>query len=195
MNKQFNINIEIRDVQQNILNHLQKHWKLFAAEGVFFIILGSTAIIVPQVFSIGIALFLGWLLLIGAGFQIFRALSMIDMPGFSLWFFIGLLQAVVGYFLITDPLSGVMTLTILLTLFFAIEGGVKVYLAFMMRPLARWGWVFISGFTSLLLAIIVWAGWPETASWVLGLLVGINMIFLGWSLLSISLHHRTDSSA
>jgi uncharacterized membrane protein HdeD (DUF308 family) len=88
-----------------------------------------------------------------------------------------------------------MTLTILLTLFFAIEGGVKVYLAFMMRPLARWGWVFISGFTSLLLAIIVWAGWPETVSWVLGLLVGINMIFLGWSLLSISLHHRTDSSA
>ncbi len=193
MNKHFNINIEIREVQQNILNYLQKHWKLFAAEGVFFIILGSTAIIIPQVFSIGIALFLGWLLLIAATFQIFRALRMIKMPGFSLWLFIGLLQAVVGYFLVADPLAGVMTLTMLLTLFFAIEGSAKVFLAFMMRPLARWGWVLFSGFTSLLLAIIVWAGWPGTASWVLGLMLGINMIFLGWSLLNLSLHHRTDS--
>ena len=192
MNKHFNINIGILDIQQSILSYLQKHWKLFAAEGVFFIILGFTAIIVPQVFSIGIALFLGWLLLIAATFQISRALSMINMPGFSLWFFIGLLQAVVGYFLLTDPSRGVITLTMLLTIFFAIEGSAKIFLAFMMRPLARWGSVFFSGFTSLLLAIIVWAGWPETASWVLGVMLGINMIFLGWSLLNLSLHHRTD---
>jgi len=191
INKQFSINIEINELQQNIQHYLQKHWKLFAIEGIFFIILGSIAIIVPQVFTIAIALFLGWLLLAGGGFQVFRALSMINMPGFSLWFFIGALQLVIGYFLIADPTKGVMTLTLLLTLFFAVEGLVKIYLAFMMRPLSHWGWVFFSGLTALLLAIIVWAGWPETASWVLGLLLGINMIFLGWSLLSISLQHKT----
>ncbi|NOR72050.1 MAG: HdeD family acid-resistance protein [Methylomarinum sp.] len=174
-----------------MLRYLQKHWKLFAAEGVFFIILGSTAIIIPQVFTVGIALFFGWLLLIGGVFQIIRALSMIDMPGFSLWFFIGSLQTLIGYFLVTDPTKGVMTLTMLLTILFAFEGIIKIYLAFMMRPLARWSGVCFSGFTSLLLAIVVWLGWPGTALWVLGLLLGINMIFLGWSLLNISLHHKT----
>ena len=65
MNKQLNINIEIQEIQQKMLSYLQKHWKLFAAEGVFFIILGSIAVIIPQVFSQGITLFLGGLFLIG----------------------------------------------------------------------------------------------------------------------------------
>lgn len=192
MSEQMSVNIEILEIQQKILSHLQKHWKLFAAEGVFFIILGTIAIIIPQVFTVGIALVLGWLLLIGGTVQLIRALSMIKMPGFGLWLFIGLLQVVIGYFLVADTTEGVMTLTLLLTLFFALEGIAKIYLAFMMRPLAQWGWMLFSGFTALLVAIVVWVGWPETASWVLGLLLGINMIFLGVSLLGISLQHKTQ---
>jgi len=190
MSEQLNINIEIREIQQKMLSYLQKHWKLFAAEGVFFIILGSIAVIIPQFFSVGITLLLGWLLLIGGIIQIVRAIIMISMPGVSLWLFIGLLQAVVGYFLVADPTDGVMTLTMLLTAFFAMEGMTEIFLSLMMRPLARWGWVLFSGLTSLLLAIIVLVGWPGTALWVLGLLLGINMIFLGWSLLNMSLYHK-----
>ncbi|RKZ64069.1 MAG: HdeD family acid-resistance protein, partial [Gammaproteobacteria bacterium] len=147
-------------------------------------------IIVPHIFTLAIALFLGWLLLIAGIIQTIRALSMINMPGFNLWFFIGLLQAGIGYFLVTEPSEGAMTLTMLLTVFFAMEGIAKISLAFMMRPLARWNWVMFSGATSLLLAIIILMGWPGTALWALGLLVGINMIFLGWTLLNISLHHK-----
>jgi len=190
MNQQFNINIEIKETQEKMLNYLQQHWKIFTAEGIFFIILGSIAIIVPQVFTVGIALFLGWLLLIGGAFQAARALTMINMPSFSLWFFISILQLLIGYFLVTDIMQGVMTLTLLLTVFFAIEGLVKIYLAFMMRPLAKWRWILFSGMTALFLAILVWIGWPGTATWLLGLLLGVNMIFLGWSILSISLHHK-----
>jgi len=190
MNQAFNINIEIKETQEQMLHYLQKHWKIFTAEGIFFIILGSIAIIVPQVFTVGIALFLGWLLLIGGAFQVARALMMINMPSFSLWFFISILQLLIGYFLVTDTMQGVMTLTLLLTVFFALEGLVKIYLAFMMRPLAKWGWVLFSGITALFLAILVWVGWPETATWVFGLLLGINMIFLGWSILSLSMQHK-----
>ncbi len=191
MKQQFNINIELQELQLNILNYLQKHWKLFAVEGVFFIVLGSIAIIIPQVFTIGIALLLGWLLLVAGIFQIIRSLSLRNMPGISFWLFSGLLQVIIGYFLVIKPTAGVLTLTMLLTLFFALEGVAKISMALMMRPLSRWGWVFFSGLTSLFLAIVVWAGWPGTASWVLGLLLGINMIFLGYSLLNISLHHKT----
>nr|WP_305909863.1 hypothetical protein [Methylomarinum sp. Ch1-1]MDP4522801.1 hypothetical protein [Methylomarinum sp. Ch1-1] len=62
----------------------------------------------------------------------------------------------------------------------------------MMRPLAHWGSMLFSGITALVLAIVVWAGWPSTGLWVLGLLLGINMIFLGWTLVRISLHHKTS---
>ena len=185
------ITIDLQQMQQIIVEYLQKHWKLFFAEGVFFVILGTLAIIVPHVFTLGIILFLGWLLLLGGIFQFIRAVSIINMPGFSLWFALGLLQTVIGYFLVTEPAQGSLTITLLLTVFFAIEGLAKIYFALMMRPLSQWGWVFFSGFTALFLAIVVWMGWPQTGLWVLGLLLGVNMIFLGWSLIKISLHHKT----
>jgi uncharacterized membrane protein HdeD (DUF308 family) len=183
------IDIEIREMQQRMQEFLKVHWKFFLAEGAFFIILGIAAIIVPQIFTIAIALFIGWLLLLGGIVQIARAIRFIAMPGFNLWIFIGILQVIIGYYLIAQPAKGALTLTMLMTLFFAMEGIAKISLAFMMRPLAHWVWVFFSGFTALMLSVVVWAGWPGTAAWVLGMLLGINMIFLGGSLVRISLHH------
>jgi uncharacterized membrane protein HdeD (DUF308 family) len=112
------------------------------------------------------------------------------MPGVSIWFFIGLLQIVVGYMLVTEPAQSSLTITMMLTLFFAVEGLAKIYFALMMRSLSQWGWILFSGITALILAIVVWIGWPQTGLWVLGLLIGVNMVFLGWSLIKISLHHR-----
>jgi uncharacterized membrane protein HdeD (DUF308 family) len=183
------IEIEVREMQERMQEYLRMHWKFFLAEGAFFIILGITAIIVPQIFTIAIALFIGWLLLLGGIFQIARAIRFSSMPGFGMWLLIGILQVIIGYFLIAQPMKGALTLTMLMTLYFAVEGIAKISLAFMMRPLAHWGWVFFSGFTALMLSVVVWAGWPGTAAWVLGLLLGINMIFLGGSLVRISLHH------
>lgn len=162
-------------------------------EGLLFVILGIMAVSAPHVSTIGITLFLGWLLLLGGVVQIIRATRFISMPGFSLWFLIGALQAVVGYFLITEPLHGSLTLTLLFTLFFAIEGLIKMFIAMMMRPLPHWVSMFFTGITALCLAIAVWLGWPDTGYWVLGLLLGINMIALGWVLIKISLHHKTTS--
>ncbi|MGZ8953514.1 MAG: HdeD family acid-resistance protein [Methylovulum sp.] len=183
--------IELQQSHQSIFNYLQKHWKIFLAEGVFFVILGTLAIIVPHIFTTAITVFLGWLLLMGGIVQIIRAASIFNMPGFSLWIIIGILQLIIGYFLVTEPTQGSLTLTMLLTVFFAMEGFTKIYLAFVMRPVANWSWVFFSGITALFLAMLVWVGWPDTGTWVLGLLVGINMVFLGWSLIKISLHHKT----
>lgn len=187
------IDIEIREMQQRMQEFFQTHWKFFLAEGIFFIILGIAAIIVPQIFTIAITLFIGWLLLLGGIFQIVRAIRFSSMPGFGMWLLIGVLQVIIGYFLIAQPMKGVLTLTMLMTLYFVVEGIAKISLALTMRPLPHWGWVLFSGFTALLLAVVVWAGWPGTAAWVLGLLLGINMIFLGGSLVKISLYHKDSA--
>ena len=192
MNKTEDINIEIKQLQQQMLNYLQTHWKFFLAEGIFFIILGLCAVLIPQFFTVAIVVFLGWIILFGGIVQISRAFMFSDMPGFVLWLFMGILQVVVGYLFIAEPAAGVLTLTMLITLFFALEGIAKISLALMMRPLANWGFILFSGITALAFALIIWISWAETADWLLGLLLGINMIFMGWSLVKISLHHKEN---
>lgn len=192
MSKLDDINIEMQHIQQQMQNYLQMHWRLFLAEGIFFIFLGLSAIVIPQFFTVAIVVFLGWLLLFGGIAHVSRALMFTNMPGFGWWLFMGILQVVVGYLFITRPVAGALTLTVLITVFFALEGVAKISLALMMRPLANWGFILFSGVTALVFALIIWISWSETAHWLLGLFLGINMVFLGWSLVKISLHHKAQ---
>ncbi len=186
------INSEIKHMQQHLQNYLQSHWQLFLAEGVLFVLLGLSAIVVPQLFTVATVLFLGWILLFGGIIHLSRAFMISDMPGFGWWLFMGALQVSIGYLFITKPIAGALTLTMLMTVFFALEGVAKISLALMMRPLPNWGFILFSGITALVFALIIWLSWSETAHWLLGLFLGINMVFLGWSLIKISLHHKTQ---
>jgi len=190
MNKQENVDSDIQRLQQEMLNYFQTHWKLFLLEGFFFILLGISAVLIPQFFTVAIVIFLGWIILFGGVVHIGRALVFSAMPGFGTWLFMGALQVVVGYLFITQPAAGVLTLTVLVALFFAFEGIAKISLAFMMRPLPNWGLMLFSGITALVFALIISISWAETSQWLLGLLLGINMIFLGWTLVKISLYHK-----
>ncbi|MGJ0516625.1 MAG: HdeD family acid-resistance protein [Methylomicrobium sp.] len=192
MNTKQNVDIEIQLIQQQMQNYFQKHWKLFLAEGVLFIVLGLCAVVVPQLFSVAVVIFLGWLILFGGIVHISRALMFSGMPGFGSWLFMGILQAVVGYLFIAQPAAGVFTLTILITLFFVLEGMAKISLAFMMRPLPNWGLILFSGITALVFAFIIAISWSESSQWLLGLFFGINMIFLGATLVKISLYHKVS---
>lgn len=192
MNKIDDINTELQHMQQQMQEYLQTHWRLFLAEGIFFIFLGLCAIVIPQFFTVAIVVFLGWILLFGGIVHVGRAFVFSNMPGFGWWLFMGFLQVIVGYLFITMPVAGALTLTMLMTVFFALEGVAKISLAFMMRPLANWGFILFSGFTALAFALIILISWSESAHWLLGLFLGINMVFLGWSLVKISLHHKTQ---
>ena len=185
-----NNSLGLQEIQEKMQQYFQTHWKLFLIEGIFLIILGLIAILVPHFFTVAIVVSLGWILLLGGVMLVTRALMFFDMPGFGLWLFMGVLQAGIGYLFLSQPLDGILTLTLLMTLFFALEGLAKIAFALLMRPLTHWGYVLFSGITALFLAIVVWAGWPGTAEWVLGLIFGINLFFGGWSLVNISLHHK-----
>lgn len=182
--------VELAHMQQQILDYLQKHWRLFLIEGVILMLLGIAAVVIPQFFSVVTVLFLGWIIVLAGAIHVGRALFFSEMPGFGLWLVLGTLQIIVGYLLIADPIAGVMTLTMMMTLFFALEGVIKIYWAFMLRPLPQWNFVLFSGVTALLFAVVILVFWSETAHWLLGLFVGINMIILGWSIVKMSLSHK-----
>jgi uncharacterized membrane protein HdeD (DUF308 family) len=89
------------------------------------------------------------------------------------------------------PIAGVLTLTLALIAFFILEGLSAILLALEhRRHLPSWGWVLFSGLVDLLLAFLIWDGWPSSADWAIGLLVGINMVFLGLSLIMTALAAR-----
>ncbi|MDO9104940.1 MAG: DUF308 domain-containing protein [Methylovulum sp.] len=191
MNEIKNFQVEIQQIQQQMQVYLQSHWKLFLAEGIFFILLGVCAMVIPQFFTAAIIIFLGWIMLLGGSVHLGRALFFSNIPGFGIWLFLGLLQIVVGCLFIAKPVVGILTITMLMTLFFAFEGIAKISLAILMRPLVHWGFVLFSGITALAFALVILLTWSETAHWLLGVFLGINMILLGGSLVKISLHHKS----
>ncbi len=175
---------------QRMQEYLQKHWWLFLVEGVFFLLLGFAAIVIPQVISVVIVIFMGWLIVLAGVMHLGRSLFFRDFPGLGIWLGLGILQIAVGYLLIADPFAGIVTFTIMIAIFFALEGILKMYLAFKMRPLGQWHGVLISGVTSFFFATTILVFWPEIEHWLLGLLMGINMAILGGSMVIMSLRFK-----
>jgi uncharacterized membrane protein HdeD (DUF308 family) len=171
---------------------LRAHWRVFLFEGIALFILGLGAIIVPPIATLAVETILGWLLLVSGVVGLVSTFSMRRAPGFGWALFSALLGIVAGVVLIGWPLSGVLSLTVVLTAFLVIEGFVSIMYAFEHRRGAsgRWGMMLVSGIIDLILACIIFAGLPGTAAWAIGLLLGVNLVFGGATLIAMALHAR-----
>ncbi len=180
------------DIQRAVTNAIRAHWGLFLFEGIMLIILGAAAIILPEVATLAFTLVIGWIFLISGGVGLVTTFWMRNAPGF--WW--ALLSAVIaiaaGILLIRWPISGTLSLTLVLIAFFAVEGIATIMYAIEHRAQlsSRWGWMLASGIVDLILAGIIFAGLPGTAAWALGLLVGINMLFGGTAMIGMALAAR-----
>ena len=180
-------------VQRALAQSIRDHWMMFLIEGIVLVVLGLLAIVVPQVATLAVALVVGWLFLISGIVGLITTFMARGAPGF--WW--ALLSAVVaiaaGIVLLAKPVSGAFSLTYLLIAFFIIEGVVSIMYALEHKKelSGRWTWMLVSGIIDLILAAMILAGLPSTAEWALGLLVGINMLFGGTSMIAMALHART----
>lgn len=155
-------------------------------ESILIILLGIAAIAAPQFFTLGVELFLGFLFIAVGIVQLIRLFQSWGSPGHWSTLFSALLNLVIGGLLLFFPLAGIFTLTFFLIAYFLLDGISKIYLSFQLKPYESWGWVLFSGILSLLLAGLIFTGLPGTAIWVLGLLLGINLIFYGVGLFAIA---------
>ena len=182
---------DLEDIRRHLASTIHSHWKLFLAQGILMMVLGFLAVLEPNVATVAVSLFVGWLFFIGG---IFRAVSVWrsrGMPGFAWSMLTAVLAIALGLILILRPLAGVLTLTMVLIAFFIVEGVSSIMGAIQHRQhLRSWGWVLLSGIVDLFLAYLIWAGWPSSADWAIGLLVGINMLFFGLSLVMTALAAR-----
>jgi len=184
---------DIERLQRKVASSLHEHWVLFLVEGIVLVILGAAAVLIPPIATLAIAIFLGWLFLISGVVGLVTTFMMRNAPGF--WW--ALLSAVIGIaagiVLLLWPVSGAVSLTLVLIVFFIMEGVATIMFALdHKRELSgQWGWMVASGIVDLVLAGIIFAGLPASAAWAIGLLVGINMLFGGVAMITMALHARS----
>ncbi|SRR5260221_1210374 len=174
---------------------LAKSWKGLMAVGVLAIFIGCIAILVPAVASVGTAIFIGWILLIAGAFLIAAAFSAHSIGTVVLRLLWAVLTVIVGLWLIVEPHNGTLTLTLVLGIYFLFMGLTRITAAFLGRGQPNAGLVGLSGVAGLLVGILVLAKFPSSADWAIGLLVGIDLIFAGWTLTSVALVGRDLSRA
>lgn len=180
------------DMSQALHDALGTYWRLFMFQGAMLTILGIAAIVYPAPASVAVDFYVGWLFLISGVVGLVTTFAAKDIPAF-LWNLItAALSTIIGLLLLWKPVEGTISLTLLLTSYFIVEGVFQIVTSIAYREVLgrSWGWMIFSGLADLVLAAIVILNWPNTASWTLGLIVGINLLTSGVAILSMGFAGR-----
>jgi uncharacterized membrane protein HdeD (DUF308 family) len=190
-------NSSLGDIQLQFKQAVRDHWVLFLIQGLVMAILGLFAVAAPVIATLAVEIYAGWLFLISGIVGIVTLFTRQNISSFLWTLIAAVLALVVGFLLIWRPAAGVVSLTLLLTGFFIAEGIVQIQAAFKYRSAVgnAWTWMLFSGVVDLVLAAIILMGWPGTAAWTLGLLVGINLFMSGLALVMTSLACRSLTEA
>jgi uncharacterized membrane protein HdeD (DUF308 family) len=182
-------------VRDAIAKTLTEHWKLFLIEGIILVVLGVLAVMVPLLAGLAVTVLFGWLFLISGIAGLISTFAMRHAPGFWWSLASAVLGIVVGLLLLVQPVQGLLSLTFVLIAFFILEGIATIMFALEHKQSlsGRWGWMLVSGIVDLFLAAIILTGLPGAAAWALGLIVGINMLFGGASLIGMALSARSQT--
>jgi uncharacterized membrane protein HdeD (DUF308 family) len=186
------VNPSLTDMQRAMQDAFRVHWRLMMFQGVIMIILGALAVAAPVIATIAIDIYIGWLFLISGVIGLLALFSTNDIPAFLWGLITAALSVALGVLLIWRPVEGAASLTFLLTAFFFVEGVFQIATSLVYRELipGTWGWMLASGLSDLVLVAAIVYGWPESAVWVLGLLVGFNLIISGWAIVMTSFAGR-----
>jgi uncharacterized membrane protein HdeD (DUF308 family) len=160
------------------MDALSRNWGWLLALAVLMIVLGLMAVAAPVYATFAVQMLLGWILVIGGIAQAIHAFMARGWGGFLF------------ELLLVNPVEGALALTIVLAAFLIVEGIFKIVMAWRVRAHPRWGWLLASGIMSLILGALIWAEWPSSALWVIGLLVGVHLLFTGWALIMLALAAR-----
>jgi uncharacterized membrane protein HdeD (DUF308 family) len=174
---------------------IHDHWGLFLTEGIILSVLGFAAMLIPLLAGIATTIFLGWLFLIAGAVGLVATLRARQAPGFVWSLLSALVALLVGGVLVWNPLRGLVTLTYVMIAFFVVDGiFIICYALAHRRELSgRWEWMMANGVVDLILAGVVIAGLPGTLIWALGLLLGIDLLFGGASLIVMALTARKEA--
>jgi uncharacterized membrane protein HdeD (DUF308 family) len=171
------------------LQHLRDHWLLLLVLGIALVLVGMFAIASSFIATLATVALFGTLLFVGAIFQLVNALTCRNWRGFLVFLLTAILYGVVGLIMMNHPVAAAAGLTLMLAAAFIAGGIIRIVVAAIER-FHSWGWVMLNGFVNLFLGIYIWRHFPEDALWIIGLFVGVELIFSGWSWIFLALGIR-----
>jgi uncharacterized membrane protein HdeD (DUF308 family) len=179
------------------IDQLHKRWGWVVGLGIVLVVLGTIAIGSSVLFTLASMVFVGWLLIIGGVLQAINALASKERPSFFIDLFSGLLYSVAGFLIVVHPAATAVGLTLMIAILLIFGGVFRIALAMAVRYDNRF-WLVLHGVINLLLGTCILQEWPVSGLWVIGLFIGIDMLFNGWSLImlgmaakNLSAHDRT----
>jgi uncharacterized membrane protein HdeD (DUF308 family) len=180
---------EIQALDIRIPAELVRNWGWFLAFGIGLVLLGVLAIARSVAATVASMLFFGWLLLIAAGIEIVQAIMVGKWAGLFQHWLGAVLFGVLGAMMVWRPVATAEVLTLLIGALFLVAGLFKLITPFVVS-LPDWGWHALSGIVTLVLGILILAQWPVSGLWVIGLFVGIELIFYGGAWIALALGLR-----
>lgn len=182
---------------QSAMNQAVKtHWKAFLFEGILLVVLGIAALVLPPLASLATAIFLGWMFLVGGIGGLIATYWARSTPGFWWSLISAALAVLTGTLLLARPMQAVLTLTIVLGAYFLAEGVATIMYALEHRRelSGRWSWLLVSGLVDIAISFMVITGLPSSADWAIGVLVGINLLFGGATLIGMAMAARNSKT-
>lgn len=166
------------------LEEIHSSWGWFVALGIAFIVLGAVGIIYDVAATLATVLAFGWLLVVGAVASLIQAFRVRNWSGFFLYLLSALLRGFTGYLLIRYPLTGAVSLTLVLASFFIVGGTFRAIGAGALQ-FPQWGWAAVSGIVSIALGVMLLMQLPVSSLWFIGFAIGIEFIFDGASFIAL----------
>jgi uncharacterized membrane protein HdeD (DUF308 family) len=187
---------DLSRLQSAMSQTVKAHWKAFLFEGILLAVLGIAALILPPLASLAVAIVLGWMFLISGIGGLIVTYWARSTPGFWWSLISAALAVLAGMLLLARPMQAVLTLTIVLGAYFLAEGVATIMYALEHRRelSGRWSWLLISGLVDIAISFMVITGLPSSAEWAIGVLVGINLLFGGATLIGMALAARNSNT-
>ena len=154
--------------------------------GIVMLICGIAAIALPWASGIAVVIVIEWVLLFSAVPHLIFTFHTHSVGGVLWQILLALIYGAAGVFMLMNPLAGLVTLTLVLAIFLLIEAALETALYFQLRRAINAGWILFDAIVTLIFAILIWSQWPSSALWFIGTIIGISLIFSGFSRLSLA---------
>lgn len=168
------------------LDELKKRSGWFLALGVLLVVLGAVSLGAATFMTLASVVLFGALMIVVGILQTLIGLAFRRWGGFFVGLLAGMLSLTVGFLMVAHPGATAIALTLLIVVFLIFGGAFRIVLAIAV-PFPNRAWMFLHGIINLVLGLIIWHDWPVSGLWVIGLFIGIDMIFNGWSLIMLGL--------
>jgi len=187
----------LSDMQRSISDTMRDYSGLLLAQGIIVTVLGILAVIWPQISTVATDIFVGWLFLLSGILGLVTLFLAPNAPAFFWSLLTAGLSLFAGVLLLWHPVEGSISLTLVLIALFIAEGIFQIAAAIRYRDTLpdSWGWLLMSGIVDLVLAGVIISGWPQSANWALGLVVGVNLITSGLAITMMAVTARKVGSA